>query len=97
MRKVLAQTSEVFALDDLSAGFGHLNGPDALVAYAESALAAEILVDRLGPNLGVFLQMVGSGHTADQAMSTLNVRPEAFHAEWRKRVGLDPAAASAAR
>ena len=97
VRKVLAQTSEVFALDDLSAGFGHLNGPDALVAYAESALAAEILVDRLGPNLGVFLQMVGNGHTADQAMSTLNVRPEAFHAEWRKRVGLDPAAASAAR
>ena len=88
VRKALAQTSEVFALEDLSEGFDHLNGAEALVAYAESAVAAEILCERLGPNLGVFVQMVGSGHTPDQALSTLNVRPEAFHAEWRKRIGI---------
>ena len=87
-RQILARTSEVFALEDLDGGFGHLNGAEAMVAYAESAVAAEILVERLGPNLGVFLQMVGNGHTVDQALSTLNVRPEAFHAEWRKRIGL---------
>ena len=58
------------------------------MAYAVSAVAADILVERLGPNLGVFLQMVGSGHTVDQALSTLNVRPDAFYAEWRKRVGV---------
>ena len=46
------------------------------MAYAESAVAAQILVERLGPNLGVFLQMLGSGHTVDQALGTLNVRPE---------------------
>jgi len=86
--KALARTSEVFALEDLRDGFDHLNGAQALVAYAESALAAEILCERLGPNLGVFVQMVGSGHTPDQALSTLNVRPEAFHAEWRKRIGI---------
>jgi hypothetical protein len=97
VRKVLGQTEEVFALEDLTSGFGHLSGAEALVAYAESAVAAEILVERLGPNLGVFLQMVGNGHTADQAMSTLNVRPEAFHAEWRRRVGLEPAQPRAAR
>jgi tetratricopeptide (TPR) repeat protein len=88
VKKALAQTSEVFALEDLSEGFDHLNGAEALVAYAESAVAAEILCERLGPNLGVFVQMVGSGHTPDQALSTLNVRPEAFHAEWRKRIGV---------
>jgi tetratricopeptide (TPR) repeat protein len=88
-RQVLARTSEVYALDDLDGGFGHLNGSQALVAYAESAVAAEILVARLGPNLGVFLQMVGGGHTVDQALSTLNVRPESFHAEWRRKVGLE--------
>ena len=88
VRQVLGKTSEVFSLEDLEHGFDHLNGEEATVAYAESAVAAEILVERLGPNLGVFLQMLGNGHTTDQALSTLNVRPEAFHAEWRKRVGL---------
>jgi tetratricopeptide (TPR) repeat protein len=87
-RQVLSKATEVFALSDLDGGFGHLNGAEASIAYAESAIAAEILVERLGPNLGVFLQMVGNGHTPDQALSTLNVRPESFHAEWRKRVGL---------
>lgn len=88
VRKVLNGTTEVFALDDLTNGFSHLDGSDALVAYAESAVAAEVLVERLGPNLGVFLQMVGNGHTVDQALGTLNVRPDSFHAEWRKRIGL---------
>lgn len=88
IRRVLNQAEEVFPLEDLTDGFGHLDGREAMVAYAESAVAAEILVDRLGPNLGVFLQMVGTGHTPDQAMGTLNVRPETFYAEWRKRVGL---------
>jgi tetratricopeptide (TPR) repeat protein len=88
VKKALAQTSEVFILEDLSGGFDHLNGAEARVAYAESAVAAEILCERLGPNLGVFVQLVGSGHTPDQALSTLNVRPEAFHAEWRKRIGV---------
>jgi hypothetical protein len=88
VRKVLGQTSEVFPLEDLEGGFGQLDGQSALVAYAESAVAAEILCERLGPNLGVFLQMVGSGHTVDQALGTLNVRPETFHAEWRKRIGV---------
>jgi tetratricopeptide (TPR) repeat protein len=86
---VMNGTSEVFPLEDLVEGFDQLNGAEALVAYAESAIAAEILSQRLGPNLGVFLQMLGSGHTVDQALSTLNVRPEAFYAEWRSRVGME--------
>jgi tetratricopeptide (TPR) repeat protein len=86
---VLDNASEVFPLEDLADGFDHLNGAEALLAYAESAAAAEILTRRLGPNLGVFLQMLGSGHTVDQALSTLNVRPEAFYAEWRSRLGVE--------
>ena len=88
VKRALARTSEVFALEDLSDGFDHLDGAEALVAYAESAVAAEILCERLGPNLPVFIQLVGNGHTPDQALSTVNVRPEAFHAEWRKRLGV---------
>ena len=85
--QTLARTKEIFPLEDLADGFEHLDGREALVAYAESAVAAQVLVERVGPNLGVFLQMLGGGHTVDQALSTLNVRPEAFYAEWRKRVG----------
>jgi len=87
IRQVLNRTDEVFPLEDLSDGFGNLNGHDALVAYAESAVAAQLLTERLGPNLGVFLQMLGGGHTVDQALSTVKVQPEAFYAEWRRRVG----------
>ena len=88
-RRVLRQATTLIALEDLEHGFGDLDGPTAMLAYAESAVAAEILCERLGPNLGPFLQMLGSGHTVDQALSTLNVRPEAFHAEWRRRVGAE--------
>jgi hypothetical protein len=86
--RALRTTRVVIPLGDLQDGFGALNGPMALVAYAESLVAAQILVERLGPNLGLFLQMLGTGHTADQALSTLNVRPESFHAEFRNRVGI---------
>jgi tetratricopeptide (TPR) repeat protein len=86
--KVLRNVAEVYTLDDLKGGFAHLDGATAMVAYAESAVAAQILCERLGPNLGVFLQMVGNGHTVDQALSTLNVVPEEFHAEWRRRLGV---------
>jgi hypothetical protein len=84
--KVMRNVTEVYPLDDLSGGFDNLDGQSAMVAYAESAIAADILCARLGPNLGVFIQMVGNGYTVDQALGTLNVAPETFHAEWRKRL-----------
>jgi hypothetical protein len=86
--KVLRGTGEVYRLEDLARGFDHLDGASARVAYAESAAAAEILIDRLGPNLGVFIQMVGNGQSVDQALGVLNVVPETFHAEWRRRIGV---------
>lgn len=86
-RRTVARSGEFIPLEDLDGGFGNLDGTSAMLAYAESAIAAEILVERLGPNLGVFLQMLGSGHTVDQALGTLNVQAETFYAEWRRRVG----------
>ncbi|MGH9372123.1 MAG: hypothetical protein ACRD15_11390, partial [Vicinamibacterales bacterium] len=86
--RTLRGVTEVYSLDDLSRGFDQLDGEGARIAYAESAIAADILCERLGPNLGILLQMVGNGHSVDQALSTLNVQPDAFHAEWRRRVGI---------
>jgi tetratricopeptide (TPR) repeat protein len=75
-------------MDDLVSGFGQFDSGTALVAYAESLIAGQLLCERLGPNLGPFLQMLGSGHSVDQALSTVNVQPEQFYAEWRRRIGM---------
>lgn len=87
-RRVIRAAGTVFPLDDLAHGFGSLDGPSALVAYAESEIAAEVLCEKLGPNIGLFLQMVGNGDSVDQALLSLGVPPESFHAEWRRRVGV---------
>jgi hypothetical protein len=47
------------------------------------------LCERLGTSIGPFIQLLGSGHTVDQALSTHGVRPELFYAEWRRRIGMN--------
>lgn len=84
----IAMTREIIPLEDLQEPFGDLDSHFALLAYAESAVAAKLLLERLGPNAGLFLQMVGGGSSVDDALRTLNVEPASFHAEWRRRVGL---------
>jgi tetratricopeptide (TPR) repeat protein len=85
---VLRNAASVMPLESLAEGFGGLDGPAAQVAYAESAIAAEILCAQLGSNIGAFLQSVGTGRSVDDALMDLHVQPNAFHAEWRRRVGL---------
>jgi hypothetical protein len=45
-------------------------------------------VERLSPYVGAFLQLLGNGHTVDQALSRHGIQPDAFHAEWRRRIGM---------
>ena len=87
MQAVLARSRTRITLDQLAGGFDRFDAETAAVAYAESAAAGFLLIERLGPNLGLFLQMLGSGHTVPQALSTLDVRPDEFEAEWRRRIG----------
>lgn len=75
-------------LEDLADGFGGLDGDTASVAYAESHVAAALLVEQLRPHVGAFLQLLGNGHTVDQALSRHGVEPERFYAEWRRRIGI---------
>jgi len=75
-------------IEDLAGSFTEFDSDTALVAYAESLIAGQLLCERLGPNLGPFLQMLGSGHSVDQALSTVNIQPELFYAEWRRRIGM---------
>ena len=83
----IKRTSGIIPLEDLHEPFGDLDSRLAVLAYAESAIAARLLIERLGPNTGLFLEMVGSGTSVNDALATLKVEPAAFHAEWRKRSG----------
>jgi tetratricopeptide (TPR) repeat protein len=82
------QSSAIVPLESLVDGFNGLDREQAQAAYAESAIAAEILCGLLGPNIGAFLKTVGGGASVDQALLEFQVQPNAFHAEWRRRVGL---------
>ena len=85
--RVLRRTEGRIPLEDLVQGFGGMDSAAANLAYAESHVAGQLLCERLGTSVGPFLQMLGSGHTVDQALSRHGVPPEGFYAEWKKRVG----------
>jgi hypothetical protein len=84
----LKSTSERIPLQELEDGFSDFDGETALLAYAESHIAGQLLVERLSPYVGAFLQLLGNGHTVDQALSRHGIQPEAFRAEWRRRAGI---------
>jgi hypothetical protein len=84
----IRRADRVVPLDALADGFNGFDQQSAAVAYAESLIAAEILCQKLGQNIGPFLTAVGSGRTIDDALLTFQVQPNAFHAEWGKRVGI---------
>jgi len=86
--EALKASSERIPLGELENGFDDLDGDSALLAYAESAVAGQLLVERLSPYVGAFLQLLGNGHTVDQALSRHGVKPEQFYAEWRRRVNM---------
>jgi tetratricopeptide (TPR) repeat protein len=86
--EALRKAPAIVPLENLVQGFGGLDEQSALVAYAESETAADILCSQLGSNIGAFLQLVGNGRSVDDALMEFQVQPNAFHSEWRRRVGM---------
>jgi tetratricopeptide (TPR) repeat protein len=86
--RVFARRHGRIRLEDLEGSFERFDSDLAAIAYAESAVAAQLLTERVGSNLGVFLQLLGSGQSIDQALSSLDVRPDIFQMEWRRRIGM---------
>ena len=72
-------------LQRLEDSFEQLDGEEALVAYAESMVAARVLVERLGPSFSIFLQYVGNGTPVDQALLLFNISPDDIQREWTRR------------
>jgi hypothetical protein len=83
----LRRSPAVMPLAELLRGFSGFDEHQAIVAYAESAVAAEVLIAQLGSNLGPFLELVGHGSSIDQALLEFHVQPNAFEAEWARRTG----------
>jgi len=69
----------------LEESFTGLSGVDPTLAYAESLVAAQLLVERLGPNFPVFLQYVGNGTSLEQALLLFNITPADIEREWTRR------------
>ena len=72
----LRRAPEKIPLARLEESFGHLEGQEVVVAYAESYLAAKSLVARLGANTPTFLQYVSNGTSVDQALMLFNITPD---------------------
>jgi Tfp pilus assembly protein PilF len=69
VNQVLAD-QELVPLAELEAGFTGLSSSQAVLAYAESAAAARVIMDRIGPNLPSFLASLGSAANVDAALAT---------------------------
>jgi len=85
---LLERSPAPIPLETLGRGFRTFDSQRAPIAYAESAIAAEILCNQLGPNVGAFVQTVGKGASVDQALLDYQVQPNAFYSEWTRRVGI---------
>ena len=70
VQQTLAESAALIPLDSLQAGFADLNANEAQVAYAESAVAAGIIMKRLGPNLPAFLQSLESTDSVDSGLGS---------------------------
>ena len=71
----LRRSATIMPLADLVRGFSGFDEQQAVIAYAESAVAAEVLIAQLGSNLGPFLEMVGRGSPSTRPCSSSTCSP----------------------
>ena len=85
MLQRLRSAPALIPLSRLEAGFAQLDGVDPILAYAESVVAARVLVERLGANFPVFLQYVGNGTSVEQALLLFNISAADIERGWSRR------------
>ncbi len=85
----LAELRTFVPLSQLQGSFMGLTAPQAAVAYLESAVAARVLVDRLGiERIGMLLQALDNGQTLDQAIESHGLTWADFEGTLARRVGV---------
>ena len=85
LTRSLRTTPRLIPLAQLEGGFDRFDGEEALLAYGESAVAAKVLVERLGPNFPVFLQYVGNGTSVEQSLLLFNLTYADIERAWSQR------------
>ncbi|MEN3339877.1 MAG: hypothetical protein V7647_3553 [Acidobacteriota bacterium] len=85
MLQRLRTAPALIPLARLEESFTQLEGVDPILAYAESVVAARLLVERLGPNFPVFLQYVGNGTSLEQSLLLFNISAADVEREWARR------------
>ena len=92
-RRLLADAHVFVPLNALQLGFSRLTALQAAVAYEESAFAAGVLLERIGPQgLAALLQDLNAGQTVEQAIERFGITFPAFESDLSRRVGVQPTA-----
>ena len=73
------------SLASLNGGFSGLNSAQATIAYAQSAAAARVLLNRLGPNLAAFLKALDGSQSFDTALAAFGFTTTDIEAAVRAR------------
>ena len=81
----LRAAPSLIPLARLEQRFGDFDGDEATLAYAESMVAAQVLIERLGPNFPVFLEYVGNGTSVEQSLLLFRISPTDIEREWIRR------------
>lgn len=76
----------VIPLEALDGGFGRFNGPQALLAYTQSLVMADVLMQRIGPRMGIFLQGLDRGQSLEQSLRTFDLSSAQFTSEVTARI-----------
>jgi tetratricopeptide (TPR) repeat protein len=85
LQQRLRAAPAIIPLARLEERFGQFDGDEAVIAYAESLVAARLLVERLGPNFPVFLGYVGNGTSLEQSLLLFNISLADVEREWSHR------------
>jgi hypothetical protein len=75
----------IIPLARLDQNFGQFDGEEAGLAYAESMVAARLLIERLGANFPLFLEYVGNGTSLEQSLLLFNISVADIEREWTRR------------
>ena len=85
----LSGLRSIFPLSQLQGSFMQLTAPQAALAYVESAVAARVLIDRLGTQgIGIVLQALDGGQTLEQAIEGHGLTMADLDASVARRMGV---------
>jgi tetratricopeptide (TPR) repeat protein len=81
----LLKSAPVIPISKLPLDFTRLNDEQALVAYIESLVAADVLMQRVGPRTAILLQALDAGQGFEQAFDQVGVPFADFQADVTRR------------